>query len=78
MVNPAERAYQLSSLWASKCPGCRNCAQMLMEHPDAVKLTCYVCGSEYEPDRPWACLVMPFYSTPSSAASASAGIKPAR
>jgi hypothetical protein len=53
MVNPGERAYQLERLWSSKCPGCKHCAQILMEHPDVVKLTCHVCGSSCEPNRPW-------------------------
>lgn len=53
-INPDERAYQLQTLRESKCPGCRNCAEMLVEHPDAIKLTCNLCGSAYEPARPWA------------------------
>jgi hypothetical protein len=53
-VTPLQRAYQLTVLGNSRCPGCRNCAQMLMEHPDAVTLTCHVCDSGFEPGRPWA------------------------
>jgi hypothetical protein len=53
MVNPSQRAYQIQTLWESTCRGCRNCAHVLMDHPDAIRLDCHLCGSSYEPDRPW-------------------------
>ena len=56
-VTPEQRAYQLQQLAKSRCPGCRSCAQLLMDHPYSVRLDCYMCGSAFEPNRPWARIV---------------------
>lgn len=60
MVMPLERAYQIEVLAKSECMGCQNCAQLLIDHPEAIRLDCYLCGSGYEPNRPWKSLAFTF------------------